>query len=58
MMLKKFDLKLIFAMLGVAIIWGTTYLGIRIAVHSIPPWFVTAIRQSIADFIDLPFKKK
>jgi drug/metabolite transporter (DMT)-like permease len=47
----KIDFRLLFALMGVAIIWGTTYLGIRIAVHTIPPWFVTAIRQSIASLI-------
>jgi drug/metabolite transporter (DMT)-like permease len=55
---KKLDIRLIFAMLGVAIIWGTTYLGIRIAVHSIPPWFVTAIRQSTASLILLVYLLK
>lgn len=45
------DVKLIVALLAVAIIWGTTYLGIRVAVETIPPWFVTAIRQSIASLI-------
>jgi drug/metabolite transporter (DMT)-like permease len=58
MISKKFDVKLIFAMLGVAIIWGTTYLGIRIAVHSIPPWFVTAIRQGVASIILLTYLLK
>lgn len=48
---SKLDGRLAFAMLGVAVIWGTTYLGIRIAVHSIPPWFVTAIRQGAASLI-------
>ena len=43
------DFKLILAILTVAIVWGTTYLGIRIAVETIPPWFVTGIRQSIAE---------
>ncbi|TCC96001.1 DMT family transporter [Pedobacter hiemivivus] len=50
-MTKKIDLKLILALAGVALIWGTTYLGIRIAVHTIPPWFVAAIRQTIASVI-------
>lgn len=50
-MTRKIDLKLIFALTGVALIWGTTYLGIRIAVHTIPPWFVAAIRQTIASII-------
>ena len=47
----KLDFKLLFALVGVAVIWGTTYLGIRIAVQTIPPWFVTAIRQSTASLI-------
>lgn len=47
----KIDLKLLIALFGVALIWGTTYLGIRIAVKSIPPWYVTAIRQTIASLI-------
>lgn len=50
-MKTKPDFKLVGALLGVAIVWGTTYLGIRIAVHTIPPWFVTAIRQTIASLI-------
>jgi len=50
-MSAKVDFKLILALMGVAIIWGTTYLGIRIAVQTIPPWFVTAIRQSVASLI-------
>ncbi len=50
-MKPKLDLKLLFALLAVAIVWGTTYLAIRIAVETIPPWFVTGIRQSIAAII-------
>ena len=50
-MKSKPDFKLIFALVAVAIVWGTTYLGIRIAVHTIPPWFVTAMRQTIASLI-------
>jgi drug/metabolite transporter (DMT)-like permease len=50
-MIKPADLKLMLALSGVALIWGTTYLGIRVAVESIPAWFVTAIRQSIASLI-------
>ncbi len=50
-MKKKTDLALLAALLVVAIVWGTTYLAIRIAVHSIPPWFVAAMRQFIAAFI-------
>lgn len=50
-MKSKPDFKLIAALLTVAIVWGTTYLAIRVAVHTIPPWFVTAMRQSIASII-------
>ena len=49
------DFKLILAIITVAIVWGTTYLGIRIAVETIPPWFVTGIRQSIAALLLLGF---
>lgn len=37
--------------MAVAIVWGTTYLGIRVAVQTIPPWFVTAMRQTLASLI-------
>lgn len=49
------DLKLIAALVTVAIVWGTTYLGIRIAVQTIPPWFVAAIRQILATLILLVY---
>ena len=48
---QKTDVKLIVCLLAVAIVWGTTYLGIRVAVETIPPWFVTTMRQSIAALI-------
>lgn len=44
-----------------AIIWGTTFLGIRISVETIPGWFVAGIRQMIAAFLlifVLIFKKE
>jgi drug/metabolite transporter (DMT)-like permease len=50
---QKPDLKLIFSLIIVGIVWGTTYLGIRVAVESIPPWFITSIRQGIAALIVL-----
>ncbi|RZM23072.1 MAG: permease [Pedobacter sp.] len=55
---KKPDIRLILALLGVALIWGTTYLGIRVAVHTIPPWFVTAMRQGLASLILLIYLLK
>lgn len=50
---QKSDLKLIFSLVIVGIVWGTTYLGIRVAVESIPPWFIASIRQGIAALIVL-----
>jgi drug/metabolite transporter (DMT)-like permease len=45
---QKPDLKLILSLVIVGVVWGTTYLGIRVAVQTIPPWFITSIRQGIA----------
>lgn len=47
----KPDFKLLFCLFVVAIVWGTTYFGIRVAVETIPPWFITSIRQGIATVI-------
>lgn len=47
------DYKLTIAVIIVAIVWGTTFLGIRIAVETIPGWFVAGIRQFLAGFIML-----
>jgi drug/metabolite transporter (DMT)-like permease len=60
-MKQNLDYKLIFALAAVGIIWGTTFLGIRVAVETIPPWFVTSIRQGLAGLvmmIILLFKKE
>lgn len=45
------DYKLLLAVLIVAIVWGTTYLAIRISVETIPAWFVASIRQLLAGLI-------
>lgn len=47
------DYKLTLAVLTVAIVWGTTFLSIRIAVETIPAWFVAGIRQFMAAVIML-----
>ncbi|MEO8532563.1 MAG: EamA family transporter [Flavobacterium sp.] len=60
-MKQNLDYKLIFALTAVGIVWGTTFLGIRVAVETIPPWFVTSIRQGLAGLIVmiiLLFKKE
>lgn len=50
---QKLDFKLLFCLIVVAVVWGTTYFGIRIAVESIPPWYVASIRQALAALIIL-----
>lgn len=60
-MQKSVDIKLIISMIIVGLVWGTTFLGISIAVESIPPWYSTAIRNFVAAsivFFILLFTKK
>lgn len=45
------NIKLLIAIFIVAIVWGTTFLGIKVAVETIPPWFVTGLRQMLAGLI-------
>lgn len=49
------DSRLVFAIITVALVWGTTFLGIRIAVETIPAWYVAGFRQLIASFLMLIF---
>ena len=49
------DIRLILAVLTFAIVWGTTFLGIKIGVETIPPWFVAGLRQLLAALILLIF---
>lgn len=58
---KNIDIKLLISMTIVGVVWGTTFLGISIAVETIPPWYSTAIRNFIAAsilFIILLFQKE
>lgn len=60
-MKQNLGYRLIFALGAVGVIWGTTFLGIRVAVETIPPWFVTSIRQGLAGLIMMTillFKKE
>ncbi len=45
---KNIDIKLLLSMIIVGLVWGTTFLGISIAVETIPPWYSTTIRNFIA----------
>ncbi len=49
----KTDLKLFFCLVIVGLVWGTTYLGIAIAIETIPPWYSTTIRNFLAAMIVL-----
>ncbi len=53
--MEKTDYKLLASLFVIAVVWGTTYLGIRVAVESIPPWFVASIRQALATLLLLIF---
>lgn len=53
--LKKDLLVAYLALAAVCIIWGTTYLALRIAVQHFPPFLFSAIRQSIAGLILIAF---
>ncbi|WP_374445169.1 DMT family transporter [Epilithonimonas sp.] len=46
--------KTIIAICIVAVVWGTTFLGIKIGVETVPPWFVAGLRQFLAALILLP----
>jgi len=43
------------ALMAICIIWGTTYLALRIAVLHFPPFLFTAIRQTIAGLLLMVF---
>jgi drug/metabolite transporter (DMT)-like permease len=50
---EKPDFKLLGCLLIVAVVWGTTYLGIRVAVETMQPWYITSTRQGLAALIVL-----
>ncbi|HYR28804.1 MAG TPA: EamA family transporter, partial [Thermoanaerobaculia bacterium] len=41
----------------VCVVWGTTYLGIRIALETVPPLLLTGIRFTAAGLIMLAIAK-
>ncbi|KXZ38877.1 Permease of the drug/metabolite transporter (DMT) superfamily [Alkalithermobacter thermoalcaliphilus JW-YL-7 = DSM 7308] len=57
MKLEKKELKVVIAYILVCIIWGSTYLAIRIGVQSFPPQLFAGIRFLIAGFIVIVFAK-
>lgn len=52
---KKHLITIVLAFAAIYIIWGTTYLGIRIAIETIPPFFMSAVRFLIAGTIAFVF---
>ena len=54
-MLQKPNLKLIISLFSIAFFWGTTYLGMRIGVETIPPILVTSLRNILAGSILLSY---
>lgn len=51
----KTDLKLVICLIIVGLVWGTTFLGISIAIETIPPWYSTTIRNFLASAIVLGY---
>jgi drug/metabolite transporter (DMT)-like permease len=45
---SSFDLRVVMAFAAIYVLWGTTFLAIRIAVHEVPPLFAGAVRFFIA----------
>jgi drug/metabolite transporter (DMT)-like permease len=45
---SKIDFRVIFAFAAIYVLWGSTYLAIRIAVQQVPPFFAAGIRFFIA----------
>jgi drug/metabolite transporter (DMT)-like permease len=51
----KADIRLWLAFAAIYIIWGTTYLAIKIGIEDFPPFMMAAIRYLIAGFLLLVF---
>ncbi|HEY9754829.1 MAG TPA: EamA family transporter [Oculatellaceae cyanobacterium] len=49
--LKPQLMRLVFAFAAVYIIWGSTYLGIKVALESMPPFFMVGVRFLIAGLV-------
>jgi drug/metabolite transporter (DMT)-like permease len=52
---SKIDWKIVLAFAAVYIIWGTTYLAIRIGIESMPPFIMASLRYLIAATLMLAF---
>lgn len=52
---SKTVIKIVAAFAAIYIIWGTTYLAIRIAVQTIPPFFMAGVRFVLAGSVTFVF---
>src|SRR5579864_4187489 len=48
---RAYSIQLALAFVAIYLVWGSTYLGIRYAVETIPPLVAAGIRHSIAGTI-------
>src|SRR4051812_3052899 len=48
---RTFDARVVLAFLAIYILWGTTFLAIRVAVHDVPPLFAAGTRMFLAGAI-------
>jgi drug/metabolite transporter (DMT)-like permease len=55
--LKTFDLRLALAFFAIYVLWGTTFLAIRIAVLEIPPLLAAGIRFFVAGVVLFAFMR-
>jgi drug/metabolite transporter (DMT)-like permease len=54
---RSFDMRTVLAFFAIYVIWGTTFLGIRIAVLEVPPLFAAGTRFSIAGIVLYAFMR-
>src|SRR5438270_2141315 len=54
---ERFDLRVILAFFAIYVIWGSTFLAIRIAVLLAPPWFCAGVRFFIAGTVLFVFAR-
>jgi drug/metabolite transporter (DMT)-like permease len=55
--LKAFDLRVILAFFAIYVLWGTTFLAIRIAVAEVPPLLAAGIRFFVAGSVLFAFMR-
>lgn len=52
---SNYSVKIVLAFAAIYIIWGTTYLAIRLAIETIPPFFMAGTRFLLAGIITFVF---